>query len=219
MSSNTARGGKTTTDRTAAPARCLSFSPPDGASERHDRQDFLAPACRVRCAVKRNCARQAGFASSGRVHLDHAITGVELFLRLHHLASASEPAAETALNRVMDTMIKTPSSQTGSTPVSMDPKTNGSMPTNTPLVDPLAQTRESGNSSNLRRPSETPSTVKKTAPQRKPGYPPTAAHISSMAPSESTIRPISRPIGAHVTGPGQAHQDRASRGCISATSP
>ena len=120
-------------------------------------------------------------------------------MRLHHLASANEPAAETALNRVMDAIIRAPSSCPRTPPVSFETKTtNGSAPTSTPLTAPKAPTRVSGNSSILPRPVAAPSSAEKTTPQRNPGYAPTATHISSMDPSESTISPKSTPTGAHT---------------------
>ena len=73
--------------------------------------------------------------------------------RLHHLASASEPAAETALSKAMHASTKAPSDHPQRPPFSLEARTtNGNAPTSTPLAAPHVPTRKSGNSSNLRPP-------------------------------------------------------------------
>ena len=111
--------------------------------------------------------------TAGRPHLGHIGTALELFLRLRHLASSSETAAETALKTVKDARTRTPSSHPRRPPASFEARaTIGSAPTSTPLTAPQALTRARDSSSNLRWPVAIPSAAQKTRPQRKPGYPP-----------------------------------------------
>ncbi len=134
-----------------------------------------------------------------QAQLGHVLTAVGRFLRLRHLASASEPPAETALKRVKDARTKTASSQLPRPLSSSEAKaTNGSVPTKTPLTAPQAATRGIDSSSNLRWPFATPTTAQETTPHKKPGYAPIATHISSMVSSGSTISPASTPTGAHA---------------------
>ena len=134
-----------------------------------------------------------------RVDLGHLSTGVEPFSRLQHLTSACDPTADPALRRAKDVIVSAPCSSPLSPPGSLEARpTKGSSPTSRPLAAPQAPTRESDNSSNPRRPLATPSTVKKTAPQRKPGYPPIAGHISSMDSFGPTISPTRTATGAHT---------------------
>lgn len=91
--------------RNSRAGRPCGAAPRNGASARHPTR----PSESARSELRDNARFRESTPPFRQIRFGYVTTDMELCLRLHHLASACEPAAETTLNRTIDPATRDPS--------------------------------------------------------------------------------------------------------------